>query len=337
MPTVKHRNINLSSHNMQLDLFNDIDQDEQTQTEHTQTDEKAQIEALRAELTEANRLYYVLSAPTLTDQQFDEKMRQLQELEARHPELYSPTSPTQQVGSDLKKQDAFVQIEHRYPMLSLANTYSEQEIRDWYNRILKEIGRDQQPEIVCELKYDGLSISLWYEQGVLVHALTRGDGTKGDDVINNIKTIRSIPLTISRQRFPLLPDRFEIRGEVLMPWESFERLNKERAEQEENLFANPRNAASGTLKLLDPKIVASRGLEAYLYYYLSDNPPAATHSGCLSFARQMGFNISDAIKVCKNINEIMQFINYWDKERKNLPVATDGVVLKVNDLSLQKR
>ena len=342
MPTVKHRNINSSSLNMQLDLFNDIDQDEQTQTEQTQTeqtqtDEKAQIEALRAELTEANRLYYVLSAPTLTDQQFDEKMRQLQELEARHPELYSPTSPTQQVGSDLKKQDAFVQIEHRYPMLSLANTYSEQEIRDWYNRILKEIGRDQQPEIVCELKYDGLSISLWYEQGVLVHALTRGDGTKGDDVINNIKTIRSIPLTISRQHFPLLPDRFEIRGEVLMPWESFERLNKERAEQEENLFANPRNAASGTLKLLDPKIVASRGLEAYLYYYLSDNPPAATHSGCLSFARQMGFNISDAIKVCKNINEIMQFINYWDKERKNLPVATDGVVLKVNDLSLQNR
>lgn len=306
---------------MQLDLF-DIESMPQTEQE--------EILALRKELDEANYKYYVLSQPTLSDREFDEKMRRLQDLEAKHPELADKNSPTQRVGSDLSQKNGFRQMQHRYPMLSLANTYSEQEIRDWYERVCKDIS--YKPEIVCELKYDGLSISLWYENGILTHALTRGDGTHGDDVIDNVKTIASIPWKAGNG----LPS-FEIRGEILLPWESFERLNKEREEQEEPLFANPRNAASGTLKLQDPRIVAKRGLDAYLYYLLSDQLPADTHYGCLLAAKQWGFKVSEAIQLCKSIEEIMAFINYWDTERKTLPVATDGIVLKVNNLGLQRQ
>ncbi|MBR1808919.1 MAG: NAD-dependent DNA ligase LigA [Paludibacteraceae bacterium] len=310
---------------MQLNLF---DTDDIQPGQDNNLDERNEILALRKELEEANYKYYVLSQPTLSDREFDTKMRRLQELEAKHPELADKNSPTQHVGSDLSKKSGFRQMEHKRPMLSLANTYSEQEIRDWYERICKDTA--YRPDIVCELKYDGLSISLIYENGELRHALTRGDGTRGDDVIDNIKTIASIPWKAGT-------GNFEIRGEVLLPWKSFERLNKEREEQEEPLFANPRNAASGTLKLQDPRIVAKRGLYAYLYYLLSDNLPADTHYGCLQTAKQMGFNISDAISVCHSIEEIMQFINYWDTARKTLPVATDGIVLKVNDLMLQRQ
>lgn len=305
---------------MQLDLFSDIN------TEQTEQD---QIRSLRRELEEHNYKYYVLSEPSITDREFDEKMHLLQDLEARHPEMADPSSPTQHVGSDLGLKSGFRQLSHRYPMLSLANTYSEQEIRDWYNRITKEIPPTE-CEIVCELKYDGLSIALWYEDGVLTHALTRGDGTRGDDVLMNVKTIKTIPWNVGT-------GTFEIRGEILLPWASFERLNREREEQEEPLFANPRNAASGTLKLQDPRVVAMRGLDAYLYYYLGETLPADTHYGCLQAARKMGFQVSDAIQVCHTIDEIMQFISYWDTERRNLPVATDGIVLKVNSLRQQRQ
>ena len=249
--------------------------------------------------------------------------------------MFDPKSPTQHVGSDLveskkskdKSNKAFETVKHKYPMLSLANSYSREEIEDWVRKLPSGV------EIVCELKYDGLSISLWYEHGVLVRALTRGDGVQGDDVINNIKTISSIPWRIE---WDDIPEFFELRGEVLLPWERFEALNKEREEQEEPLFANPRNAASGTLKLQDPKEVARRGLEAYLYYMLGDQLPGTTHFERLETAKQWGFHISDAIKVCKNVDEVMAYIAYWDTERKNLPVATDGIVLKVNNLAQQE-
>lgn len=312
---------------MQLNLFDTED----IQPQDNLLQEKDEIFALRKELEEANYKYYVLSQPTLSDREFDLKMRRLQDLEAKHPELADKNSPTQHVGSDLSRKNGFRQMEHKRPMLSLANTYSEQEIREWYERVCKDISF--KPDIVCELKYDGLSISLIYENGTLVHALTRGDGTRGDDVIDNVKTIPAIPWKIDNS--PLT--NFEIRGEILLPWESFERLNKEREEQEEPLFANPRNAASGTLKLQDPRIVAKRGLDAYLYYLLADKLPQDTHYGCLQVARQMGFKVSDAIRVCHSIDQIMQFISFWDTERRNLPVATDGIVLKVNDLSLQQQ
>lgn len=312
---------------MQLNLFDTED----IQPQDNLRQEKDEIFALRKELEEANYKYYVLSQPTLSDREFDLKMRRLQDLEAKHPELADKNSPTQHVGSDLSRKNGFRQMEHKRPMLSLANTYSEQEIREWYERVCKDISF--KPDIVCELKYDGLSISLIYENGTLVHALTRGDGTRGDDVIDNVKTIPAIPWKIDNS--PLA--NFEIRGEILLPWESFERLNKEREEQEEPLFANPRNAASGTLKLQDPRIVAKRGLDAYLYYLLADKLPQDTHYGCLQVARQMGFKVSDAIRVCHSIDQIMQFISFWDTERRNLPVATDGIVLKVNDLSLQQQ
>ena len=218
-------------------------------------------------------------------------------------------------------------VKHKYPMLSLANSYSREEIEDWVRRLPSDA------EIVCELKYDGLSISLWYEHGRLVRALTRGDGQQGDDVIDNIKTIPSIPWRIER---PDVPDWFELRGEVLLPWERFEALNKEREEQEEPLFANPRNAASGTLKLQDPREVARRGLDAYLYYMLGEDLPGKTHSERLETARAWGFHISEAVKVCHSVDEVMAYIAYWDTERKNLPVATDGIVLKINNLAQQE-
>ena len=307
--------------------------------EETGLTAEQEIKALREELAEQNYKYYVLSAPTMSDREFDEKMHRLQELEAAHPEMYDPESPTQKVGSDLDSQkskvesqkskvesgEGFPRIRHRYPMLSLANTYSREEVEDWVRKLPANV------EIVAELKYDGLSISLWYENGKLVHAVTRGDGTEGDDVLPNIKTITSIPQTLTNT-----PKRLELRGEVLLPWERFEALNKQREEQEEPLFANPRNAASGTLKLQDSKEVARRGLTCYLYYMLGEQLPGKTHYERLELARKWGFPVSDAIKVCKNVDEVMAFIAYWDTERKNLPVATDGIVLKVNDLAEQE-
>lgn len=303
---------------MQLDLFSNTD------------NEQEQIRSLRKELEEMNYQYYVLDQPTISDKAFDEKMRRLQDLEARHPEMADPKSPTQHVGSDLQKNGGFEQVAHRYPMLSLANTYSEEEVRSWYERVRKDLGTA--PEIVAELKFDGLSISLWYENGELVRAVTRGDGVRGDDVIQNVKTIKTIPWHIERTD---IPASFEIRGEILLPWKNFERLNREREEQEEPLFANPRNAAAGTLKLQNPGIVKSRGLDAYLYYLLGENLPGTTHYDNLQAARSWGFQVSDAIHRCATLEEVMQFIAYWDIERKHLPVATDGIVLKVNDLQQQ--
>ena len=298
-----------------MDLFSEIEEPE-----------REELKRLRKELEEANYKYYVLNMPTLSDREFDEKMHRLQALEAQFPDMFDPKSPTQHVGSDLGKK-GFEQVRHKYPMLSLANSYSREEIEDWVRKLPSGV------EIVCELKFDGLSISLWYEHGQLVKALTRGDGVQGDDVIANIKTIPSIPWRIERDD---IPDFFELRGEVLLPWERFEALNKEREEQEEPLFANPRNAASGTLKLQDPKEVARRGLEAYLYYMLGENLPGKTHYERLTTAKEWGFHISDAIRVCKNVDEVMAYIAYWDTERKNLPVATDGIVLKVNNLAQQE-
>lgn len=288
---------------------------------------------LRRELEEANRLYYVMNQPTLTDREFDEKMRRLQDLEAAHPEWYDANSPTQHVGSDLTVSGerlaasgkGFEQVKHRYPMLSLGNTYSRDEIADW----LKKLPADA--EIVAELKYDGLSISLWYENGTLTKALTRGDGVKGDNVLLNIRTIPTIPYHIDG-----IPARMEMRGEVLLPWDRFEQLNREREAEEEPLFANPRNAASGTLKLQDPKEVARRGLTCYLYYMLGEDLPGQTHYERLEQARRWGFPVSDAIRVCHSIDEVMDFISYWDQKRKELPVATDGIVLKVNSLQQQE-
>ena len=287
------------------------------------------IKALRSELEQHNYNYYVLSSPTISDKEFDDKMSELQKLEEEHPEFFDPHSPTQRVGSDLSKE--FEQVEHKYPMLSLGNTYSEADIREFYERTAKAL--NEPFEIVAELKYDGTSISLVYENGRLVRAITRGDGTRGDDVTANVRTIRSIPLKLQGDDYP---ENFEIRGEILLPWAEFDRLNKEREEQEEPLFANPRNAASGTLKQQNPAIVAARKLDAYLYYVLGENLPADTHYGNLEAARKWGFKIPDVIRICNSVEDILKYIEYWDTERKNLPVATDGIVLKVNSLRQQK-
>lgn len=333
-----------------MDLFSQIE-----------NPEREEILALRKELEQANYQYYVLNAPTMSDYDFDQKLRRLQDLEALHPDMFDANSPTQHVGSDLINEDnvaeqhttqqreadnvqstsnakhitrspkGFAQVAHRYPMLSLANTYSQEEIEDWLRKLPANV------EIVCELKYDGLSISLWYENGVLTKALTRGDGVKGDNVIDNIKTIAAIPQHMQALESEVqIPDFVELRGEVLLSWESFERLNKEREAQGDALFANPRNAASGTLKLQDPNEVARRGLDCYLYYMLGEELPATKHYDRLQIAKQWGFPISDAVKVCHSLEEVMAYIHYWDTERKNLPVATDGIVLKVNDLSTQE-
>ena len=291
-------------------------------------DIKSQIESLRRELEQHNHNYYVLSQPTISDIEFDEKLHELQILETQHPEFSDPNSPTQRVGSDIAS--GFEQVAHEYPMLSLGNTYSEGEVQDFYERVRKGLNEDF--ELVCELKYDGTSISLTYENGRLVRAVTRGDGEKGDDVTANVKTIRSIPLRLLGNH----PAKFEIRGEILMPWAVFEELNAEREAQEEQLFANPRNAASGTLKLQNSTVVASRKLDAYFYYMLGEKLPSELHSGNLMVARSWGFKVSDATKVCRTLEEVTAYINYWDVERKNLPVATDGIVLKVNLISQQK-
>ena len=288
-----------------------------------------EIEVLRLELNRANYDYYVLSSPTMLDFDYDSKLKRLQELEDAHPEFSDETSPTQRVGSDINRN--FKQEIHRYPMLSLGNTYSEEEVRDFYGRTRKAL--NEPFCIVCELKFDGTSIALTYEKGRLVKALTRGDGEKGDNVTNNVMTIKSIPLTLFGKDYP---EEFEIRGEILMPWEVFEALNREREEQEEPLFANPRNAASGTLKQQNSSIVASRRLDSYLYYLLGENLPCEGHYENLKQAEKWGFRVSDAMKKCDTLEEIFEFIHYWDTTRKNLPVATDGIVLKVNSLLQQK-
>ena len=324
-----------------MDLFSQIE-----------NPEREEILALRRELQEANHKYYVENAPTMSDYDFDQKLRRLQDLEALYPDMFDASSPTQVVGSDLNahksvsleakgerretKGKGFEQVAHKYPMLSLSNSYSREEIADWISKLPANV------EIVCELKYDGLSISLWYENGILTKALTRGDGVKGDNVIDNIKTIAAIPQHIGDKAKGLLGERreakgfVELRGEVLLPWAAFERLNKEREAQEEQLFANPRNAASGTLKLQDPKEVAKRGLDCYLYYMLGEDLPAQTHYERLQIAKSWGLPISDSVRVCHGLEEVMEYIAYWDSERKNLPVATDGIVLKVNDLAIQE-
>lgn len=290
---------------------------------------KHQIDTLREELNKHNYDYYVLSAPTISDFEFDKKLKELTDLETQHPEYFDPNSPSQRVGSDINK--SFKQVPHKYPMLSLGNTYTEAEITDFYNRVKKALNDDF--DIVCELKYDGTSISLTYINGQLTQAVTRGDGVQGDDVTANVRTIRSIPLRLHGTDYPA---EFEIRGEILMPWSVFDQINKERAEQEEALFANPRNAGSGTLKQQDPKIVASRKLDSFLYYLLGEDLPTDGHYENLMKAKEWGFKISDATKKCKTLDEIFAYIHYWDKERKNLPVATDGIVLKVNSLTQQK-
>jgi len=289
---------------------------------------KEQIESLRRELEQHNYNYYVKSSPTISDFEFDAKLKELQMLEEQYPEFADPNSPTQRVGSDIAS--GFEQVSHVYPMLSLGNTYSMAELQDFYDRVRKGLNEDF--ELVCELKYDGTSISLTYEDGLLMRAITRGDGDKGDDVTNNVKTIRSIPLRLHGN----YPHSFEIRGEILMPWAVFDELNREREAQEEQLFANPRNAASGTLKQQNSSVVATRKLDAYLYYLLGENLPANTHYENLQAAHSWGFKISDATKVCKTLEEVSAFINYWDIERKSLPVATDGIVLKVNSLAQQR-
>ena len=291
--------------------------------------EQDQIIALREELHRHNYNYYVLNAPEISDKEFDDKMRQLQDLEKLHPEMADPNSPTMRVGSDLSKD--FKQVYHQYPMLSLSNTYSESEVTDFYNRV-KELLGNEEFEICCELKFDGTSISLVYEDGQLIQAVTRGDGEKGDDVTDNVKTIRSIPLVLHGD----YPQRFEIRGEILMPWVVFEELNREREAREEPLFANPRNAASGTLKLQNSSVVASRKLDAYLYYLLGEQVPCDGHYENLQKAASWGFKISEHMRKVKTLQEVFDFINYWDTERKNLPVATDGIVLKVNSQRQQR-
>lgn len=290
---------------------------------------KDRIFQLRELLHQHNHRYYVLHDPLISDFEFDQLMKELQLLENQYPELYDSLSPTQRVGSDIT--EAFVQVPHQYPMLSLGNTYSEGEVQDFYGRVQK--GLEEDFELVCELKFDGTSISLVYENGELQRAVTRGDGEKGDDVTNNVKTIKSIPLKL-RKNFP---PEFEIRGEILMPFTVFDEINRERETQNEPLFANTRNAGSGTLKLQNPAIVASRKLDSFLYSILGDNLPFQTHAESLQAAKSWGFKISDATKVCRSLQEVFDFLNYWDVERKNLPVATDGVVIKVNDFRQQRK
>lgn len=297
----------------------------------TGTHDKEEILSLREELHRHNYNYYVLNAPVISDEEFDMKMHRLQDLEQMYPELDDPNSPTRRVGSDLNNE--FQTVLHKRPMLSLANTYNRQEVAEFYQRVSE--GLHGAPfEICCELKFDGLSISLHYEKGRLVRAVTRGDGVQGDDVTENVRTIRTIPLSL-----PVggtYPDEFEIRGEVLMPWASFDRLNSEREREGEPLFANPRNAASGTLKSKNSSVVAQRGLDAYLYYLLGEGVPGDSHYANLQAAAAWGFQISTQMRLAHTLEDIYDYIDYWDTERRNLPVATDGIVLKVNSLAQQR-
>lgn len=290
---------------------------------------KNKIEALRKLLNEYNHQYYVLNAPTVSDQEFDMLLKELEALEATRPDLADPLSPTQRVGSDISK--GFKQIKHIYPMLSLANTYSVAEVDDFVQRVKKEI-INEDCTLVGEMKFDGTSISLIYENGRLIRAVTRGDGEQGDDVTANVKTIRSIPLQLQGDGWP---ERFEIRGEIVLPWEAFEKLNAEREFNSEPLFANPRNAASGTLKLLNPKEVSRRGLDAFFYYLLGENLPYDTHFENMQAARRWGFKVSEVMTRLHSIDDVEQYINHWDIARKELPVATDGLVFKVDNLRQQ--
>lgn len=290
---------------------------------------KDRIDQLRALLNEQNYRYYVLNDPLMSDFEYDKLMRELQDLEQANPQYADPNSPTQRVGSDRANQ--FASVTHRFPMQSLSNTYSREEVTDFDTRIQKEVG---EVEYVCELKFDGTSISLLYEHGQLVRAATRGDGTVGDDVTENVRTIRSIPLQLRGGGYP---DLFEIRGEILMPYKSFERLNREREDIGETPFANPRNAAAGSLKQQSSAVTASRDLDAYLYMLAGDEMPYATHYESLLAARHWGFKVSDQMKLCRNLDEVMDFIRYWDQARESLPFATDGVVIKVNSYAMQKQ
>lgn len=290
---------------------------------------KDRIDQLRQLLHEQNYRYYVLNDPLMSDFEYDKLMRELQDLEQSYPQYADPNSPTQRVGSDRANQ--FASVTHRFPMQSLANTYSREEVIDFDARVRKEVG---EVEYVCELKFDGTSISLLYEHGRLVRAATRGDGTVGDDVTENVRTIRSIPLQLRGTGYP---DLFEIRGEILMPYKSFERLNREREDIGETPFANPRNAAAGSLKQQSSAVTASRDLDAFLYTLVGDNLPYATHYESLMAARQWGFKISDHMQLCRNLDEVMTFIQHWDKARESLPFATDGTVIKVNSFAMQKQ
>jgi DNA ligase (NAD+) len=293
--------------------------------------EQEQILQLREELHRHNYLYYVKNDPVISDKEFDDKMRLLMQLEAKHPEMYDDNSPSLRVGSDLSVE--FTQVKHRYPMLSLANTYNRGDVQAFYDRV--KAGLDGQDfRICCELKFDGLSISLIYEKGRLARAVTRGDGQFGDDVTANVKTIRTIPLVLEGDGYP---DEFEIRGEVLMPWKSFEKLNQRREEEGSPLFANPRNAASGTLKSKSSAVVAERNLDAYLYYLLGEQLPTDSHYENMRTMARCGFKVSDEMKLASTIDEVMEYIDYWDKQRSYLPVATDGIVLKVDSLQQQKQ
>lgn len=296
----------------------------------TMTDQE-RIYTLREQLHEHNHRYYVMNSPIISDQEFDLMMHELQRLEALHPDLYDANSPTMRVGSDITKE--FRQVRHAYPMLSLSNTYSESDVEEWYNQVSRGL-EGEEFEVCCEMKYDGLSISLTYEHGRLARAVTRGDGVQGDDVTANVRTIRSIPLVL--QPGGGWPETFEIRGEILMPWQSFRRLNQEREDIGEQPFANPRNAASGTLKSQDSRVVAERGLDAYLYYLLDDGIRSEGHYESLQKAKAWGFKISEGMQKARSLSEIYEFINRWDEERKSLPVATDGIVLKVNSLRQQR-
>ena len=293
-------------------------------------DYKNRILDLRRQLHEHNNRYYVLNSPIISDMEFDMLMHELQDLEAQHPDMFDENSPTQRVGSDLNKE--FTQVTHKYPMLSLSNTYSQQDVANFYDSVSRGLGGEPF-DICCELKYDGLSISLTYVEGRLIRAVTRGDGVHGDDVTANVRTIRSIPLVLNDGDWPR---EFEIRGEILMPWRVFDRLNEEREAAGEPLFANPRNAASGTLKSQNTALVASRKLDAYLYYLLGDNLPSDNHYDNLVHARRWGFKISEGMSVAKTPEDIYNYIQHWDTERKQLPVATDGIVLKVNSLRQQR-
>lgn len=292
--------------------------------------EEQRILQLRDQLHRHNNLYYVKNSPEISDREFDALMHELMELEARHPEMYDPNSPSQRVGSDVSQD--FTQVAHAYPMLSLANTYNREDVRAFYERVSDGLG-GRHFDVCCELKFDGLSISLTYERGKLVRAVTRGDGEKGDDVTANVRTIRSIPLQLPPGNWP---DAFEIRGEILLPWRNFERLNAEREAAGEPLFANPRNAASGTLKSKKTSVVAQRGLDAYLYYLLGTTLPSDNHYGNLQKAAEWGFKVSSAMKTVSSLEEIYQYIDFWNEERRKLPVATDGIVLKVNSLAQQQ-
>ncbi len=307
----------------------DLFSDHNTQPNNSSSGDLVVIENLRKQLHQHNHNYYVLSQPVISDFEFDKLMRELTDLEARHPEFYDPNSPSVRVGSDINKN--FTQVQHRYPMLSLQNTYSEGEVTDFYNRAKRTLNSDF--EIVCELKFDGTSISLVYEKGRLSQAITRGDGKQGDDVTANVRTIRNIPLVLQGEN---IPEYLEVRGEILLPWNVFDQLNREREAQEEPLFANPRNAASGTLKMQDSKVVASRRLEARMYYLLGENLPSDSHFENMQLARGWGLPVDKSVKRCAALPEVFDFLKYWDAERKNLPVATDGVVLKVDSLAQQR-